>query len=65
LKIKWFKNDEPVIQTELLIIGNNDQTLWVRRAVENDEGRYRCLAENEIGSVTKNFIVKITGKLVS
>lgn len=43
------------------MLTNSSQTLWVTRANHTNDGRYQCHAENDLGNVSRNFIVKITG----
>lgn len=50
--------------SELILLTNNNQTLWVRRAESTSSGRYTCQAENSLGKVSRNFIVKVTGFII-
>ncbi|KAI1722962.1 immunoglobulin i-set domain-containing protein [Ditylenchus destructor] len=60
-EIRWLKDDQPLSLSDFVVLTNSSQTVWVRRANHTNDGRYQCHAENVLGNVSRNFIVKITG----
>lgn len=41
-RLKWFKNDGPIIENDRIVIKRNGRLLKIKKAVEEDEGLYDC-----------------------
>uniref|UniRef100_A0A915CRF4 Ig-like domain-containing protein n=1 Tax=Ditylenchus dipsaci TaxID=166011 RepID=A0A915CRF4_9BILA len=59
--ITWSMEDEPLKLSDFVVLTNNNQTVWVRRANNTNAGRYHCDAENSVGSASRSYIVRVTG----
>lgn len=57
--ITWFKNDELIVENDKIQIMNDDKFLNIPESSSSDTGNFSCHAENEAGSISFDFNVKI------
>lgn len=54
--IEWFKNNKPIIADDRVkpTFDGRSATLLFRKASVNDEGNYKCIIKNDLGSASSN-----------
>lgn len=63
-KITWARNNRLIDPDhDSVVFLNNNQTIWINTAREGLDGRYTCTATNKNGQASRDFIIKLTGKL--
>ncbi len=61
----WYFNDQPIgpSATTSIETGPNHTTLTIANASKDNEGRYRVVAENKVGTDQTEFMVGIKGEI--
>lgn len=60
-KVKWFKDNIEVIQSDEFKIESSGMLLIKNATVEN-RGSYQCFAENVVGNISRSYDILIFGK---
>lgn len=60
--IKWLRPSGPM-PADRVTYQNHNKTLHLRNVSEEDDGEYRCLAENSLGSDRHAYYVTVEGML--
>ncbi|CAI4229355.1 unnamed protein product [Auanema sp. JU1783] len=60
--IQWFKDNQPLVETESLVIEGGGSSLLLRNGNPRDEGRYTCAAISPAGNATINVNVQLIKK---
>jgi hypothetical protein len=62
-EVKWFFNDLEInIEDDRYFKSDDKQKLKIYSPLESDSGTYRCLIQNKVGSIERNFKVIINSK---
>ncbi|KAH8412133.1 hypothetical protein KR009_000017, partial [Drosophila setifemur] len=59
-RVTWFKDGKEVVETNLTHIMENESKLFISHLYPRDDGIYRCLVENRLGSIENSVTVVIT-----
>uniref|UniRef100_H0WC62 Hemicentin-1 n=1 Tax=Cavia porcellus TaxID=10141 RepID=H0WC62_CAVPO len=57
--MSWLRDGLPLRPDAHLIIGTQGMVLQLIKAETEDSGRYTCVASNDVGEVSKHFILKV------
>lgn len=60
--MSWLRDGLPLRPDAHLIIGTQGMVLQLIKAETEDSGRYTCVASNDVGEVSKHFILKVLGR---
>uniref|UniRef100_A0A6P4EV92 Vascular endothelial growth factor receptor 1 n=1 Tax=Drosophila rhopaloa TaxID=1041015 RepID=A0A6P4EV92_DRORH len=58
--VRWFKDDVELAESKLRHFIGNGEKLRITHLYPGDEGAYRCLVENRLGSIQSYFTVVIS-----
>ncbi|KAH8269724.1 hypothetical protein KR018_002067, partial [Drosophila ironensis] len=58
--VRWFKDGKELAETNLTHILEDESKLFISHLYPRDDGVYRCLVENRLGSIEKSVTVIIT-----
>lgn len=62
-KITWYKDDTEILpetNDPRVVFHDNNTVLAIQYIKAGDDGRYKCVGANRIGSVTRETVLKIT-----
>lgn len=69
-EIKWYKDGNEITEDSLaesndsrIALRESDTVLDIHFIRAEDEGRYKCLAANRIGTISREAVLKITSKI--
>lgn len=62
-RITWYKDSRTLSIQEVGVVRLDDGSLEIDDTVADDSGTYECVAENVAGIATRNFELKILGRL--
>ncbi|XP_048459439.1 vascular endothelial growth factor receptor 3 [Rhincodon typus] len=57
----WFKDEKPLHELSGVILSEQNQTLTIQRAQEEDAGLYKCFACNSKGCVNSSATISVEG----
>lgn len=60
--IKWLRPSGPM-PADRVTYQNHNKTLQLLNVMEEDDGEYRCLAENSLGSDRHTYYVTVEGTM--
>ncbi|KAH8374479.1 hypothetical protein KR200_003893, partial [Drosophila serrata] len=58
--VRWFKDGRELVETNLLHFPEGDTKLLITHLYPGDEGVYRCLVENRLGSIENSITVVLS-----
>lgn len=57
--IHWYKDNQPISTSKQILLHNDDTVLDIQYVTIDDEGSYKCVASNRLGSEVRETNLKI------
>lgn len=64
-ELNWYKNGILIENDTRISISSDNQTLDIKYVTIEDDGEFKCVGENRLGSVEKFANLKITSKTLN